>query len=60
VTRRQQAVGAYPPRALPNLRKLRQVYLAARKLPLFAGISPDVKFLRFPEIVVAPGGRSRV
>ena len=47
-------------RASPNLRKLREVYLTARKFPLFAGISLVVKFLRFPEIVVASGGRSRI
>lgn len=27
-----------------------------RKFPLFAGISPNVKFLRFPEIVVVRRG----
>lgn len=41
-------------------RNLQQVCLRRIKFPLFAGISPDVNFLRFPEIGVAPGGRSRL
>jgi hypothetical protein len=46
--------------ASSKLRNLRQLYRRLRKFPLFAGISPNVNFLRFPEFVVARGGRSRV
>jgi hypothetical protein len=42
-----------PDEASRKPRKLRQLCFRFEKFPLFAGISLDVKFLRFPEIVVA-------